>query len=561
MRVTLTKEHNPQQNESWIESFFNQSASVREAVAQTRKLFQQTSPLFKRPDLQKPATSKLSVHLWGKIKSLLFGLFLPNEKSRAIADFDIVVDDKGRVAPDWEPILLKEYRLMRKQIIRTVNVLDYGAVGDGKTDCTEAFRRAIGKGKVQVIVPEGTYIVRGVRLPSWTWIIGEGKGQTTLKLHKDAPISSWVVTNKEHKKGNHHIIVQDMSLDWHVERLGEVEKTSAGGNRSSCLTYANVSFGWVQNVEAINPGLHGFDVSSTFYNYSGDGHRARGGSKFIRLDGLNGYGFGDDGITTHHSDYIWISNSHMCDPSGKAHKKGFSNSNGIEIDDGSRNVLLVNNSTARCFGGVEIKAHHNSSAATNVHIVGHLSVNDNRSFNFRHIGHHSQHDPESKTAYNITATRIVSIAPIRTDLYRDSTPRALVVSAYKNVVINHFQAIGDESYDYQGYPVVAVQYRSRNVSLEHIYMSGFRTAGTDIKIFGGPQRTDVVRLKHVQIQHSAPVAITIGPRIEQIFLYKVQAIATEGVCGCECASSGAELTHFFSEGYKQAFKSTENKIP
>src|SRR3954469_4047401 len=112
------------------------------------------------------------------------------------------------------------------------------------------------------------------------------------------------------------------------------------------------------------------------------------------------------------------SDSHMCDPSGRSHKKGFSNSNGIEVDDGSRNVLLVHNSSARCFGGVEIKAHQNSSAASNIQIVGHVSVNDNRSFNFRHIGHHKSTDAESQTAYNIMALNLVAIAPVYTELYK-----------------------------------------------------------------------------------------------------------------------------------------------
>src|SRR3954469_1428034 len=105
------------------------------------------------------------------------------------------------------------------------------------------------------------------------------------------------------------------------------------------------------------------------------------------------------------------SDSHMCDPSGRSHKKGFSNSNGIEVDDGSRNVLLVHNSTARCFGGVEIKAHQNSSAASNVQIVGHISVNDNRCYNFRHIGHHKSTAIESKSASNIMAMNLAAITP------------------------------------------------------------------------------------------------------------------------------------------------------
>ncbi|MEW8987242.1 MAG: glycosyl hydrolase family 28-related protein, partial [Bacillus sp. (in: firmicutes)] len=208
----------------------------------------------------------------------------------------------------------------------------FGAIGDGKTDNTAAFKKAIGKGRVKVIVPEGIFIVKSIQLPSWTILVGAGKGVTTLKLHDSSPKATQLITNTQQWLGNHHIYVGCMSLDWNVERLDSSEKTSSGGNASSCLTFANVTYGWVKDVEAINPGLHCFDISATKYNYGGDGYRARGSSSYVWLDGLTGYGFGDDGITTHHSDYLYISHCHMCDPSGRAHQKGFSNSNGIEID-------------------------------------------------------------------------------------------------------------------------------------------------------------------------------------------------------------------------------------
>lgn len=65
---------------------------------------------------------------------------------------------------------------------RTVNVLDFGAVGDGKTDCTEAFRKAIlachtmGGGKV--VVPEGKYLTGPIHLRS----------RVVLHLEKNAVI-------------------------------------------------------------------------------------------------------------------------------------------------------------------------------------------------------------------------------------------------------------------------------------------------------------------------------------------------------------------------------------
>jgi hypothetical protein len=428
------------------------------------------------------------------------------------------------VYPEWKSVLDEEYDNLLKKIKREVNVADYGAIGDGKTDDSKAFEQAIGKGGVIIRVPKGVYLIKGLKLPSWTCLKGEGKGATTLKLHDDAPISQWVITNKNHLLGNRNILVENMSLDWNMERLKDIKKTSAGNNRSSCLTYANVTFGWVKGVEAVNPGLHCFDISSSIYTYLGDGTRSRRGSKYIWLDNLNGYGFGDDGITTHHSDYIFISNSHMCDPSGRSHQKGYSNSNGIEIDDGSRNVWLLNNSSTRCFGGIEVKAHHNASAASNVHIVGHLSVNDNRSFNFRHIGHHKDTEPESKTAYHITATNLAAIAPISTDLYKDSDPRGMVVSGYKNVLINRFLIQGDPSYDFQSNPIVAIQYRARNVTLLNLTVKDFHNSGAAIKVFGGNQHADDIHIKNVLC--SVPITVEIGKNVENAILENVSTNKT-----------------------------------
>lgn len=427
------------------------------------------------------------------------------------------------IFPEWKQKLDLEYHHLCQNITKEVNVKDFGAKGDGKTDDTAAFKKAIGRGKVKVIIPEGIFITKGIKLPSYTIFTGSGKGKTTIKLHNDAPKGTRLVTNKHYWLGNHHIAVEKMSLDWNVERLGPTPKTSIWGNHSSCLTYAHVKYGWVKSVEAINPGLHGFDVTSPHYDYRGDGKRGWGGSQYIWLDHLTGYGFGDDGITTHHSEDILISFSHMFDPSGRAHAKGFSNSNGIEIDDGSRNVWLYYNSTARCFGGVEVKAHENSSAAANVQIIGHLSVNDNRAFNFRHIGHHQKTDPESKTAYSIRATNLVAVAPRFTNLYEGSTPRAMVISAYRNVIINHFTVIGDRNDDFKKNPVIAVQYRSRNVVLNEVAIRDFYNAEAGIKVFGGDNHSDNVMIRNIQYIRSGSKPVVIGSEVSRAETKNVQS--------------------------------------
>ena len=514
--MNFDKFHLPIKNGEILSEITGKKLDIERVIKETDQLFHQC-----RGNEPVPQFNKAPIHipLSKKIFERLFRLFA---KPYSIMEpTQIYVNSKGNVYPEWKIKLDDEYENLLRKITREVNIEDFGGVGDGKTDNTVAFKKAIGKGFVKVKVPEGIFITKGIALSSWTCLVGSGKGKTTIKLHDAAPKGTRLITNANHWKGNHHIFVQGMSLNWNVERLGDVKKTSTWGNHSSCLTYANVTYGWVKDVEAINPGLHCFDISSTLYNYAGDGFLAKGGSQYVWLDNLNGFGFGDDGVTTHHSEYLFISNSHMCDPSGRAHQKGSSNSNGFEVDDGSRNVLMVNNSTARCFGGIEIKAHQNSSAASNVKVVGHISVNDNRSFNFRHIGHHKSTDTESKSAYNISAVNLAAINPIFTELYKYSTPRGLVVSAYKNVVINHLTLIGDPDYDYKENPVIAIQYRARNVVLNNISVRGFKSASADIKVYGGENRADSVSINHIDVNDSASMAIDIGKDTEDVQIHQV----------------------------------------
>ena len=216
------------------------------------------------------------------LKNIVKGIvrvFLTSSEKDSGKAYDTLFDEQGRAYPEWLKLLDEEYQKLLTKVNREVNFLDFGAVGDGKTDDTEAFRKAIGRGRVKVRIPAGQFITRGIRLPSWTILAGEGKGMTIIKLHDDAPKGTRLITNSHHRRGNRNIYVEGISLDWNVERLGNAEKTATWGNHSSCLTYAHVTYGWVKNVEGINPGLHCFDVSSTLYDYSGDGFRARGGIK------------------------------------------------------------------------------------------------------------------------------------------------------------------------------------------------------------------------------------------------------------------------------------------
>ncbi|OXS80112.1 glycosyl hydrolase family 28-related protein [Domibacillus enclensis] len=483
----ITPSHQPHQNAGLIDSFFQDSPPLSAAVAETNQLF------FASAANWKPGNHQLG---WlDKIKSLW-------TKQEEPIKLHYTIVEEGEVYPDWKPELDREYENLQKKAAQIVHVNP----GDD-------LQRALSGGGKTVCLAEGTYLVNELHVPSDTIVKGAGAGKTILKLVDTAPKRSFVLTNENHVKGNHHILIEGITFDWTLERLRPDEKSSSGNNRSSCLTFAHVTYGWVKNCDAVNPGLHCYDVSSTLYDYSGDGHRARGGSRYVWIDGCTGSGFGDDGITTHHSDYIFISNCFMLDPSGRSHKTGFSNSNGFEVDDGSRSVWLVNNASARCFGGVEVKAHATSSAAANVHIIGHLSENDNRSFNFRHIGHHAADDPDSKTARFLTATRIVSVHPIYTDLYASSKPRALTVSAYQHVVINGLRAIGDPSYNYKELPIAGIQYKAKHVHLQDVSMRDFATAGASLKVFGGANKPDFVTMKNTHFANCGKKPLFIAKDI------------------------------------------------
>lgn len=85
-------------------------------------------------------------------------------------------------------------RTYQDKIDDTVNVLDFGAKGDGTSDDTEAIQRAIDElyNRLSTSVPErtrrvlnfhpGVYVINGeLRIPPWCTLQGHGKGSVVIK--------------------------------------------------------------------------------------------------------------------------------------------------------------------------------------------------------------------------------------------------------------------------------------------------------------------------------------------------------------------------------------------
>lgn len=386
-----------------------------------------------------------------------------------------------------------------------VDIRDFGAKVDGVTDDLDAIHAAIATGRPVYIPPGTTRIRSSVLMPSRQELFGAGMGRSVLKLTDTAPNGTWVVTNGDRPNGNTMIKVHDITLDWNY---GPTRLGAAGGSRSSCLTFGNVSHSYVTRVEAIGCGQHGFDITnaSIDYPYNGDGSPdAVGPSRYIYLKECIARDWNDDGFTTHHSEYIFISNCYAEFPRQRG------NNNAFEIDDGSRHIFLSQNTSRRCYAGIEIKAHDTASAGRDVHINGHMSIEDVRPYNWRHIGHHFAAEPESLSAFDITAQNLVAYHPGNYDaFYDDASPRGLVISAFRGVSVDGFTAIGKPGYDYGGDSVIVCQYRARGISISGVNVRGFGNADFDIYLAGGDNGTRNVTLTGVNILNSAKSALYDG---------------------------------------------------
>lgn len=75
------------------------------------------------------------------------------------------------------------------------NILDFGAVGDGTTDCTNAIQSALDSGANSVYVPDGVFLVTDtLETPSNVVLFGSSKSSAQIKLSASAPNGTHVLS-------------------------------------------------------------------------------------------------------------------------------------------------------------------------------------------------------------------------------------------------------------------------------------------------------------------------------------------------------------------------------
>lgn len=457
-----------------------------------------------------------------------------------------------RLKYDFEIIKNKmeeNFNYLNKKIERIVNVNDYGADPTGEQDSTQAFKDALRGGDVHVHMTAGTYKVTGIRLPNNTVLSGEGKDITTIKFADETPAENIVITNEDMSGNAHNIGIKDFTVNGNKWRQDK-KFSASGGSLSSNVRFAGVKHGFASNIKSVDALLHGFDVTyaSDTYFYEGDGVRVNEDleSRYIHIDNCEASGFGDDGITTHHSRYLVITNNYS------HHATGGGNNNGIEIDDGSQHVMLDNNITEMNYGGIEVKAHAPASAPNNVLISNHMSIHDSRAYNLRHIGHHRAGDPKSKTAHSLVLNNCTAVEPYDNKIYPNTTPRALIISAYRNVQVNNFSAVGDGKFT-AGQPAIAVQFMSENIMLNGINVTGFKNSQADIKIFGGANRGKKITLSNINIWNSSQnIGIAGGGQIYDFRIINANLQGQGTGNGLELYNNTAEIVGVNAENYKNS---------
>ena len=449
------------------------------------------------------------------------------------------------------------YNLLNDKIERIINVNDYGADPTGQEDSTEAFRKAFANGGRHVHMTEGTYIVSGLKLPSNTILSGEGKKQTLIKLNENAPHDVTVIGNKDLDGTAHDIQLRDFKVDGNKFRQdGAISEKNGGGSRSSNIRFAGVTHGYIDNVESVDAILHSFDITyaSEEYFNKGDGVRVNEEleSKYVRINNCEAWGYGDDGITTHHSRYLVISNNYCHHP-----KPLHGNCNGIEIDDGTRFSMVYGNVTEQNYQGVEVKGHGKTSAPDGILVDNHLSIEENRSYQIRHLEHHrpKENDPISKTAHGVILSNLIALHPYQNGVNKGNvTSKALVINAYDNVIVSNFTAIGDGRFT-PGTPAIAVQFSARNVKLDNINISGFKNASSDIKIYGRNNSKDHISLSNINIADSSVnYGIVGGAGLHQTNIHNINLQGSGKGIGLLLYNNSASLVGAKITGYEYPAK-------
>lgn len=285
----------------------------------------------------------------------------------------------------------------------SVNVKQFGAKGDNEADDLEKLQICLdysSQNKLITYIPAGTYLIGGQLLyDTYNVIKGENKKTTIIKTKDGTDLvyhtlvgrnaesinarlarndTSSAISNGYPKVSEvcgydvYNISIENLTIDgnWQGRDLNKWNKyyNSILREPGTALEIQRVHNMSVKDLIIINGPQHNLSVDSGDDSYNeGVDYVSKYPSYEILIDNVetNNQRY-DDCITTHNSEYITIQNCYVHVDNNVNGTYSSAISNGIEIDDGSRHVKVLNCRSRYNFSAYQAKGHSSSPSAYDV---------------------------------------------------------------------------------------------------------------------------------------------------------------------------------------------------
>ncbi len=458
-----------------------------------------------------------------------------------------------------------------------IDVRAMGAVNTPGEDNLSAFETAdlvARLGGHRVYIPEGVWDIDGEwKLNDYSHIFGRQNKSLVRQISStmaDNVITTTANTRVPNTVRNTDIYIEGIEVDGNYTR--NAGPYSGVAHSGGCgFSMVNVDRGTLRNCHAKHCTKHGFDITSPAWNVSGGDPETRpiGGCRDVLLENCSATNFGDDGITIHYSRQINVVNCSAWD-GGDFYSVG--NSNGLEIDDGSIDVVVQGGHFTRCSRGVQIKAHNYAPAAQCIRLFGVTCENNGQNFVLLHDGFSS--GTPSTSAHSVELHGCVSVTPRKRNAEtRDR--RALSISQYGGVFVNGFTIIGDADPYPQTDPdyltdassnyAVVVYSNARDVVLQGLRFQNVTSANTALLKVNASAKD--VTIRDVVFDGCADLPIKIDSGTEGVIIDGVRARNPVGsptrVIDCTNSPIAGQYTidNVQFDGYTNAYQLSSEDYP
>ncbi|MCF0257126.1 MAG: hypothetical protein HUK10_12740 [Bacteroides heparinolyticus] len=255
----------------------------------------------------------------------------------------------------------------------------YGLVAGSVVDMSVALNKALQAAKnskyKRLVCTAGTFYVNtALKVPSGVTISGSGNYASAIMALPTMPIIENVIQNEKHV---YKVFGTDYDEDIHIEnitidannRARNPSETWMDATQGTTILFSNVRNSSIKNCWVRRNLQHGIDVCAGYYFDDGniDDNAVGGSYNIVIKDCLVQNTQLDDLITTHNSRDIVINRCRVWNDDPLMVWSG--NQHGIEIDDGSFNVTVMDCYAENVITGFQQKGHATTMPARSVKFI------------------------------------------------------------------------------------------------------------------------------------------------------------------------------------------------